>query len=152
MKSHIPFDLNIPVLYINPPLNADPSLVEAVSRSGGLGIVDHVTAGRSDLQISPGSGSRRARAARGCVDVSDAEQRTADRAPSGRRGRIVFAGTWSAQKLACAGFRGGRQCGSSGPGREGRRCRDLLPRDMKAPGWVSETCGFVLLQEILNSS
>ena len=53
MKQLPPFELKTPVLYVNPPFHESPSLIEAVSRGGGLGIVDHVTTGRADFQVSP---------------------------------------------------------------------------------------------------
>ncbi len=151
MRSHIPFDLRIPVLYINPPFNADPSLVEAVSRAGGLGIVDHVTAGRSDLRISPevAHGVR--------VRIEDAGTfptqnnvrlivlalPDADGLASLEPGALkalpvpVFAEVGSADQAAQA-----EKAGAAG----------LVAKGYEAPGWVSDTCGFVLLQEILSIS
>ena len=54
MKLSLPFNLKAPVLYVNPVINSDPGLVEEVSRAGGLGIVDHVTAGPPEFKLSPG--------------------------------------------------------------------------------------------------
>ncbi len=53
MKLSLPFELSVPLLYVNPPVNADADLVEEVSRAGGLGIVDHVTSGPTDWKVAP---------------------------------------------------------------------------------------------------
>ncbi|MBM3298673.1 MAG: hypothetical protein FJY85_01815, partial [Deltaproteobacteria bacterium] len=54
MKLGVDLGLNLPVLYVNPPCNAHPGLIEEVSRAGGVGIVDHVTSGPAEFQVSQG--------------------------------------------------------------------------------------------------
>ena len=151
MKAQLPISVSIPVLYINPPLNADPSLIETVSRSGGLGIVDHVTAGPSPLRISsdvPHGVRVRLHDAPSfpmqpnltlmVLPLEEADQLAT--VPPGMLKDIpvpVFAEVGSADHAAHA-----EKAGAAG----------LIAKGYEAPGWVSETCGFVLFQEIANAS
>jgi phosphopantetheine--protein transferase-like protein len=151
MKTHLPIDVNIPVLYINPPLNADPSLIEAVSRSGGLGIVDHVTAGPSDLQIAEGvrHGVRvrlqdaksfpiRSHVTLMVLPLEEADG-LASLAPAALKEIPVpvFAEVGRTDHAVHA-----EKAGAAG----------LIAKGYEAPGWISETCGFVLFQEIAAAS
>ena len=151
MKAQLPISVNIPVLYINPPLNGAPSLIEAVSRSGGLGIVDHVTAGPSDLQIAADvpygvrvrlhdalTFSVRSNVTLMVLPLEDVQD-LASLAPEALKQAPVpvFVEVASADHAARA-----EKAGAAG----------LIAKGYEAPGWVSESCGFVLFQEIANAS
>ena len=55
MTIRLPFELRIPLLYVNPPINPDPRLIEMVSKAGGLGVVDHATAGPAAFSAQEGT-------------------------------------------------------------------------------------------------
>jgi phosphopantetheine--protein transferase-like protein len=147
MKMLRSLNLKVPILYVNPPLNPDPTLVEEVSRAGGLGIVDHAT-GPAGFHISN--------------DV-----------PHGVRIRLEDAAAWGkerAAKLLVLPLEDADRLGSVASGALGKYSAPVIAevgsaeqavqaenagvsgviaRGYEGPGWVSETCGFVLLQEIL---
>ena len=147
MKLPMPFDLKIPVLYVNPGINADAGLVEEVSRAGGLGIVDHVTSGPAEFKVSPDipHGVRvlikdleRFASAEGTklvlIPLEDAEQLSSLEPGALKEiGVPVLVEVGSARQAAAA-----EKAGAAG----------LIARGNEGPGWVSETSGFVLLQEI----
>ncbi len=147
MKLPMPFDLKIPVLYVNPGINADPGLVEEVSRAGGLGIVDHVTTGPAEFKASPDipHGVRvlikdleRFASAEGTklvlIPLEEAEQVSSlEPGALKENGVPVLVEVGSARQAAAA-----EKAGAAG----------LIARGNEGPGWVSETSGLVLLQEI----
>ena len=147
MKLPMPFDLKIPVLYVNPGINADPGLVEEVSRAGGLGIVDHVTTGPAEFKVSPDipHGVRvlikdleRFASAEGTklvlIPLEEAEQVSSLEPGALKRiGVPILVEVGSARQAAAA-----EKAGAAG----------LIARGNEGPGWVSETSGLVLLQEI----
>jgi NAD(P)H-dependent flavin oxidoreductase YrpB (nitropropane dioxygenase family) len=147
MKLPMPFELKIPVLYVNPGINADPGLVEEVSRAGGLGIVDHVTTGPAEFKASPDlpHGVRvlikdleRFASAEGTklalIPLEEADQ-VCSMEPGVLKeiGVPVLVEVGSARQAAAA-----EKAGAAG----------LIARGNEGPGWVSETSGLVLLQEI----
>ena len=148
MKLSLPFELRVPLLYVNPPVNADAALVEEVSRAGGLGIVDHVTSGPTDWKVAPDAphGVRvlvkdldaftsHADVVMALIPLEDANS-ISSLEPGAFKGRSVpvfveVGGAKQAREAEAAGAAG------------------LVARGNEGPGWVSETCGFVLLQELL---
>jgi acyl transferase domain-containing protein/NAD(P)H-dependent flavin oxidoreductase YrpB (nitropropane dioxygenase family)/phosphopantetheinyl transferase/NAD(P)-dependent dehydrogenase (short-subunit alcohol dehydrogenase family)/acyl carrier protein len=151
MKLRDSFDLETPVLYVNPPYNAGSGLIEKVSQAGGLGIVDHATSGTARFVV-PGdlphgvriplkefnaksweSGEKLA-----LVPLEDAEGVSALKPDSFKAFPVpVFVEVDGvAQALAAA------QAGAQG----------LIARGNEGPGWVSETSGLVLLQQILDTT
>jgi phosphopantetheine--protein transferase-like protein len=147
MKLPLPFDLKIPVLYVNPGINADPGLAEEVSRAGGLGIVDHVAAGPAELEISPGVpyGVRsslkdleqfaQAEGLRLILIPLEESEQVASLEPQTleKVGVPVLVEVGSARQAMAA-----EKAGAAG----------FVARGNEGPGWVSETSGLVLLQEI----
>jgi len=148
MKLTLPFKLKIPLLYVNPPVNPDADLVEEVSRAGGLGIIDHVTSGAVDWNVSPDvpHGVR--------VLVKDLDAFTC-------HAGVVMALIPLEDATSVSGLRPGYlkersvpvfvEVGGAKQAREAEAAgaAGLIVRGNEGPGWVSETCGFVLLQEIL---
>ena len=148
MKLTLPFKLKIPLLYVNPPVNPDADLVEEVSRAGGLGIIDHVTSGAVDWNVSPDvpHGVR--------VLVEDLDAFTC-------HAGVVMALIPLEDATSISGLRPGYlkersvpvfvEVGGAKQAREAEAAgaAGLIARGNEGPGWVSETCGFVLLQEIL---
>ncbi|MBI5569934.1 MAG: SDR family NAD(P)-dependent oxidoreductase [Desulfomonile tiedjei] len=149
MSKQLP-ELNIPVLYVNPPLNGDAALVEEVSRAGGLGIVDHATAGPAPFSVATDVpyGVR--------IGLAELPDFSAD-----ANVKLVVlpltdaAGLAGLEPAALATYplpilaevatqedaEHARAAGASG----------LVARGYEGAGWVSETCGFVLLQRLLNT-
>ena len=149
MNMQMPFGLKIPVLYVNPPCNQDSGIVEEVSHAGGLGIVDHVTAGPAVIQVKPGIpyGVRiHAKDIRDLTvspdlkviiipleDMSDVSALAPGSLKESPVPVVAEAGSAEDARIA-------EQAGASG----------LIARGNEGPGWVSETNGFVLIQKILN--
>ncbi len=133
---------------MNPPVNPDADLVEEVSRAGGLGIVDHVTSGTVDWNVSPDvpHGVR--------VLVKDLDEFTS-------HAGVVMALIPLEDATSVSGLRPGSlkersvpvfvEVGGAKQAREAEAAgaAGLIARGNEGPGWVSETCGFVLLQEML---
>ena len=148
MKSRIPFDLNIPVLYVNPPINRNPGLIEEVSLAGGLGIIDHATAGPANFSVSPeiphGVRIPLQEALRWglvhdakmiVIPYEDAEEVCRiDPAELRKSGIPVLVEVGNAKQAI-----GAERVGAAG----------LIARGNEGPGWVSQTNGLVLVQEIL---
>jgi NAD(P)H-dependent flavin oxidoreductase YrpB (nitropropane dioxygenase family) len=147
MKLPMPFDLKIPVLYVNPGINAAQGLVEEISGVGGLGIVDHVTTGPAEFKVSPDipHGVRvlikdleRFASGEGIklvvIPLEEAEQVSSLEPGALKKfGVPVLVEVGSASQAATA-----EKAGAAG----------LVARGNEGPGWVSETSGLVLLQEI----
>jgi phosphopantetheine--protein transferase-like protein len=145
MKLRLPFELKIPVLYVNPPFHNDPGLVEEVSLSGGLGIVDCVTSQGFEISSDVPHGIRIglgklpdiAASANMKVVLIPLEDSglVADLEPGALSTRLpVLVEVGSAEQARAA-----EMAGAVG----------LVARGNEGPGWVSETHGFVLLQKIL---
>ncbi|MBI5249785.1 MAG: nitronate monooxygenase, partial [Desulfomonile tiedjei] len=144
-------DLKVPVLYVNPPLNADSGLIEKVSRSGGLGIVDHVTSGPSTFKVSPGIAhgvrvlvqdierfSSEPGVAAALIALEDVDSLSSlDSGALSRLSIPVMVEVASADQAVVAA-----NAGASA----------VVARGNEGPGWVSETNGMVLLQEILRKT
>jgi len=149
MNSELFLGLEVPVLYVNPPCNRDPRLIEQVSAAGGLGIVDHVTVNAAPFQvgshISHGvriSLSELLRSsANGCaktfiVPLDDADSvRGLECDALKKVSAPVLVEVGSGIEAVAA-----VQAGAAG----------LIARSCEGPGWVSETNGLVLLQEVLD--
>ena len=143
--------LKTPVLYVNPPINADSGLIEEVSRAGGLGIVDHVTSGPATFTISRGvpHGVRilfqdlsRFSAEPGVVAaviaLEDVDSISSlDPGSLSRYSIPVLVEVADADQAMIAANVGATA---------------VIARGNEGPGWVSETNGFVLLQEILRKT
>jgi len=148
MKSGLPFDLKIPVLYVNPPLNPDPALIVEVSRAGGLGIVDEATSGPAAFKVPAEVphglrlGLERLRgwqpaAAVKLIVVPLEEGRGISALEAGDLRKVpvpVLVEVGSGRDALAA-----KEAGAAG----------LIARGNEGPGWVAETSGLVLLQEIL---
>ncbi len=148
MNMQMPFGLKIPVFYVNPPCNSDFGIIEEVSRAGGLGIVDHVTAGPASLDVKPGvpHGVRiHARDLRNLPvspdiklilipleDMSDPSSLEPGSLKESPVPVVVEVGSGEDARIA-------ERAGAAG----------LIARGNEGPGWVSETNGFVLIQKIL---
>jgi acyl transferase domain-containing protein/NAD(P)H-dependent flavin oxidoreductase YrpB (nitropropane dioxygenase family)/NAD(P)-dependent dehydrogenase (short-subunit alcohol dehydrogenase family)/phosphopantetheinyl transferase/acyl carrier protein len=148
MNMQMPFGLKIPVFYVNPPCNADSGIIEEVSHAGGLGIVDHVTAGPAAIRVNPGvpHGVRvHARDIRDLAvspdiklilipleDMSDPSALGPNSLKESPLPVVVEVG--SAEDALKA-----EKAGAAA----------LIARGNEGPGWVSETNGFVLVQKIL---
>ncbi|MFH0825918.1 MAG: beta-ketoacyl synthase N-terminal-like domain-containing protein, partial [Pseudomonadota bacterium] len=151
MKTQLPFDLKIPVLYVNPALNADGRLIEEVYRRGGLGFVDRYLAPDTDITIPEGVpyGIR--------CSLRELEE------IAGRPGaKIVLIPLEEIDSVASLDPGKLRdlpipclvEVGNAGHARaaEAAGAAGLVARGNEGPGWVSETNGFVLLQEVLDAS
>lgn len=144
-------NLKVPVLYVNPPINADPGLIEEVCRAGGLGIVDHVTAGHAPFQVS-GEVAHGVRVRVEELDLYCSE-------PGVVAALIALEDFDRISSLDAAGLAcfpvpvlveianadqaiTAKDAGAAG----------VVARGNEGPGWVSETSGLVLLQEALRKS
>ncbi len=142
MKLRLPFDLKIPVLYVNPAINSHPGLVEAISSSGGLGIVDHVTGGPAQFTVSPGipHGAR--------VFMEDLERFASD-----EQVKLLLLPFEEAEKVASlepAALKSvprpvAVEVGSANQALAAERAgaAGLIARGNEGPGWVSDTSGLV---------
>ncbi|MGC9030050.1 MAG: SDR family NAD(P)-dependent oxidoreductase [Desulfomonilaceae bacterium] len=140
-----------PILFVNPPINDDQTLIEEVSAAGGLGIVDHVTAGPARFQVKPG-------VAHG-VRVRVEDLGTAASAPDVRLVVIPYEeisrlAAMSPGQLSNYPIPVGVEVGSKAHAVQAERvgATFLIARANEGPGWVSHTTGFVLFQEIKKSS
>ena len=148
MNSQLFLELEVPVLYVNPPCNADPRLIEQVSTAGGLGIVDHVTAAAAPCRVDSDTphGVRihlaelQGWSAIGCVKAillpledADAIGGLEPNALKNVPAPVLVEVGSGKEALAAA------RAGAAG----------LVARSCEGPGWVSETNGLVLLQEVL---
>ncbi|MGB9618014.1 MAG: hypothetical protein ACPL7J_11900 [Desulfomonilaceae bacterium] len=151
MKSPHVLESVPPILFVNPPINDDQTLIEEVSAAGGLGIVDHVTAGPARFQVKPG-------VAHG-VRVRVEDLGTAASAPDVRLVVIPYEeisrlAAMSPGQLSNYPFPVGVEVGSKADAAQAERvgATFLIARANEGPGWVSHTTGFVLFQEIKKSS
>ncbi len=147
MTKKLPFELSPPILYVNPPINRSARLTEDVTRSGGLGIVD-AAAGRPDDPIRPTTphGVR--------VRLDDIASYASD--PLVTMLLVSVEDAHALKDLPDGAFRqsptpvfveaAGRESAGSA---ERAGAAGLVVAGAEGPGWVSETSGLVLLQEIL---
>ncbi|GEM_PF-84422 len=144
------FGFKIPILYVNPAFNRDPRLIEEVSNSGGLGIVDHVTAGPADFQVPAGIPhgvriplSRLDQLSRyGQADLVLLPLEDADRLSALLPGALRESGVPVVVEVSAAGqAEDAEKAGAAG----------LVARGNEGPGWVGETSGLVLLQELVEA-
>lgn len=151
MKSISKFNIETSVLYVNPPINSDPKLIEEVASGGGLGIVDHVTAGWTSLSIKEGTphGVR--------VHVEDLVRLPLS--PDLRLALIPYEDLFKLRTKSSGELSGypvavGVEVGSREDALEAQRvgASFLIARANEGPGWVSPTAGFVLFQEIKKCS
>jgi acyl transferase domain-containing protein/NAD(P)H-dependent flavin oxidoreductase YrpB (nitropropane dioxygenase family)/NAD(P)-dependent dehydrogenase (short-subunit alcohol dehydrogenase family)/phosphopantetheinyl transferase (holo-ACP synthase) len=146
MRKQLPFELNTPVLFVNPGLNRDSRLIECVSEAGGLGVVDRFQ--RAD--VCPPSGLRYG------VRVSIEDAKTLDPhsgivccvIPFEEAPRLVAvcAGDLAALPVPALVEVG---CAADAAAAEAAGASGLIARGNEGPGRVSELNGFVLLQEVL---
>ncbi len=135
--------LKVPVLYVNPPTIDNPALIEEVTRAGGLGIIDHATAGPARITPHLPHGVRIRlddlktvqEPAAVIISLEDAE-RIAELAPDFF---AQFAFPVLAEVADASQAKAAEKAGAT----------SLIAKGHEGPGWVSETGGFVLLQEIL---
>ncbi len=151
MKSIKAIDLQTSVLYVNPPINEDPTLIEEVAASGGLGIVDHVTAGWTHFHVKEGvpHGVR--------VHVDDL--RRIPMTPDIRFALIPYEDMYKLREMPSGCLSKyplgiGVEAGSKEDAAEAERlgASFLIARANEGPGWVSSITGFVLFQEIRKTS
>ncbi|MFC1834342.1 nitronate monooxygenase, partial [Thermodesulfobacteriota bacterium] len=149
MKEHQPLGLKVPIIYVNPPFHTGAGLIEAVYRSGGLGIVDHFAASKTDSPVTPNvpHGVR--------ISLDQLAHLSAEKNVA-----LALIPLEDADKLASMGEHGlkdspvpvfvevGSPDQASAADRAG--AAGLIARGSEGPGWVSETNGFVLLQEVLS--
>ncbi len=140
-----------PVLFVNPPINTDQTLIEEVSAAGCLGIVDRVTSGPARFQVKPGVPHG--------VRVRLEDLRTAASAPDVRLAVIPYEevsrlAAMSPGELFRYSIAIGVEVGSKADAAQAERvgASFLIARANEGPGWVSHTTGFVLFQEIKKSS
>ena len=140
-----------PVLFVNPPVNADQTLIEEVSTAGGLGIVDHVTAGPARFQVKAGAphGVRvRLEDLKTAASASDVRLVVVPYEDVSRLAAMA-PGELSSYPIPVA-----VEVGSKADAAQAERVGAslLIARANEGPGWVSQTTGFVLFQEIKKSS
>ncbi len=143
------FDLEVPVIFINPPSNRDFRLIEEVSSVGGLGIVDKAACGKmpfqvpstvrhgirislNDLQAVPASSPFAAAIIR--FEDTDKLPKLKNDELSNVPFPVIFE-VGSARQAVLA-----EKAGASA----------LIARGNEGPGWVGDRNGFVLLQEIIS--
>ncbi len=143
--------LRIPLLYVNPYFNNDSGLIVEVGQAGGLGVVDHATAGQCLIEVPANvnygvrvnlrelerySAAPNVRLA--IITLNDVEDlRTLEYGILSRNPFPVFVEVGKAEHASIV-----KNAGAAG----------VIVRGSEGPGWVSETNGFVLLQKILQSS
>ncbi len=150
MKLRKLFNWEIPVLYVNPPYNNDSALIEEVSRSGGLGIIDHATSGTARFAVAGNtrhgvrlplrelrSHSWEPNTELALVPIEDAQE--VSELEEGALSDIpvpVFVEVGDSGRAIAA-----RKAGAAG----------LIARGNEGPGWVSQSSGLVLLQDVLGA-
>lgn len=143
--------LKTPVLYVNPPLNPDPGLIVEVFRAGGLGIIDHVTAGEAPFRVSSDTphGVR--------ILVKDLDRFSSEPGVSvalialddfeavGKLQEGAFSGASVPVVVEVAGADHAKTAAAVG-------ASAVIARGNEGPGLVSQTTGLVLLQELLRQT
>lgn len=151
MKSFDRVGVEIPLLYINPPYNADSSIICSVSEAGGLGIVDHVTAGPACFTVP----AHTAHGVRLRLDALHDRSWDPD-----EKLAVLPLENWEAisnlasQSLASIPVPVFVEVGNriQAVAAINAGATGLIARGNEGPGWVSETSGLVLLQEIIDLS
>ncbi len=149
MTRALPFGLSIPVIYVNPSLNADAGLIREVHGCGGIGFVDHYGPAAVEFPVPQGVahgvrislvelGNLRPDPDLKLVMIPLEEAPCVASLPTGffsQTAGAVLVEVGSAREAQAA-----EQAGAAG----------LVARGNEGPGWISETSGFVLLQELLD--
>jgi len=151
MKPLRALDLEASVLFVNPPINRDPTLIEEVASAGGLGIVDHVTAGWASIVVSEGVPYG--------VRVHATDLPSLPMGPVIRLAVVPYEDVSKLESMSAGEFAQyhvpvGVEVGSKADALQAERvgASFLIARSNEGPGWVSQTTGFVLFQEIKKSS
>ncbi len=149
MKLRKLFNWEIPVIYVNPPVNSDSGLIEEVSRTGGLGIIDNVTSGTARFAIPQGT--------RHGVRIALRELRNYSWESGAELALVPLEDAPAVSELDDNAFRSVSvpvfvEVGSSDQAIAAAKAgaAGLIARGSEGPGWVSRTSGLVLLQDILN--
>ncbi len=149
MKLRTMLGLEIPVLYVNQNSISHAGIVDGVSRAGGLGFVDCVSVDNSaNLPRTPHglrvrltdigkiSGSSDLKAI--LIPLQDASELARLEPDALKQASVPVIAEVGSSDQARAAERAGAVA--------------LIARGHEGPGWVSETGGLVLLQELLSSS
>ncbi|MFH1112944.1 MAG: SDR family NAD(P)-dependent oxidoreductase [Pseudomonadota bacterium] len=144
------FNRDIPVLYVNPPYNCGPALVEEVSGAGGLGIIDHATSGPARFAVSNDTPHG--------VRIPLEELRRCSWEPNTELALVPIEDAGKVSELE-QGFLSrlpvpvlvevGDSVGAIAAYKAG--AAGLIARGNEGPGWVSQTSGLVLLQDVLDA-
>ncbi|MGP8283785.1 MAG: SDR family NAD(P)-dependent oxidoreductase [Desulfomonilaceae bacterium] len=144
-------NMTLPIIFINPYFNQDCRLIDKVTELGGVGVIDHVTAGpalfASDTSISRGirahlNNLTHAEKASG-IKLAIVPMEDCDLFESLEQGSLS---KFSFPVLV--------EVGSIEHVRQAERLRaqGLIVKGTEGGGWVSATHGFVLLQQVLEAS
>ena len=147
MTTKLPFNMKIPVIYVNPPFYTDPGLIESVYRAGGLGIVDRVVATDSHSGIAPAVPHGVRISLEHLKDVTqDSSMRLAVLPLDDADGLVSLESGAFGLPVPVA-----VEVGSAAQALQAEKAgaAALIARGNEGPGWVSPTSGLVLLQEIL---
>ena len=148
MKTISELNIGKPIIFVNPYFNKDFTLIAKVNQAGGIGVIDHVTAGpaRFEPDDSTPYGIR--------VHVDDPLLEGSNKRiklgiiPLEDNDRLVSLEDSFFLKLSIPVFvevgclsdvSNAQRIGAAG----------LIVRGSEGPGWVSPTHGFVLLQQII---
>jgi phosphopantetheine--protein transferase-like protein len=150
MKTSSLLDIKIPIIYINPPYCSSPDHVGAVSEAGGLGVTDRTVSGGSDMRVPRGTPHGIRVRLRDLPTVSGQPDVIAALIPFEDAGEIESVEEKSLAQLPVPVI---VEVGSAKQARGARRAgaAAVIARGNEGPGWVSETGGMVLLQEVLNA-
>lgn len=148
MDSGACLNLQFPLLYVNPPINANPVLIEEVFKAGGLGIIDQVTSGPivfNPLPTTPYGMRVLLNDLSGCATSSlvTATLISLEDAP---KYRDLDSGFFHSMPIPVFA-----EVADASQAREAERAgaAGLIAKGNEGPGWVSDLSGFVLLQNLL---
>ncbi|MDQ1239347.1 MAG: hypothetical protein QG577_1533, partial [Thermodesulfobacteriota bacterium] len=151
MREKREMNLESQVIFVNPPINPDQGLIEEVFLNGGLGVVDHVTAGPADFVVKKGvhHGIR--------ILVQSLKQMVIDPdlrlivIPYEEISRLTLLEDGELAKFHVPVF---VEVGSRNDAMVAEKlgASGLIARAYEGPGWVSPTTAFVLFQEVVKAS
>lgn len=151
MMSSFPKNLTSPVLYVHHPLNRDARLLEAVFAAGGLGFIDHAVAGPAEFTVPTGVKYGMRIRWESLTDV-----RPDDNCVAVMIALDEHAGVRSGEDdvLQSVPVPVIMEVADAEEAREAERlgAAALIARGAEGPGWVGETTGLVLLQQIREAS